>query len=464
MSMGDVFFYSLKPVVQRRLDEMLTTRPRGTNDLLPGEIEKWQYLEGVLREVAELYGYQEIRTPIFEHTELFQRGVGETTDIVEKEMYTFLDRSGRSLTLRPEGTASTVRALLENKLHAGALPVKFYYIAPMFRYDRPQAGRYRQFHQFGVEVFGAAEPGLDAEVIAMMLDIYGRLGLKDLRVELNSVGCSDCRKVYRAALQEHLKEKLLELCPTCQGRYKKNPLRIFDCKSRQCQELVADAPTITESLCPACREHFSRVQEYLKELQIPYHLNPYMVRGLDYYTRTAFEIVAEGIGAQSSIGGGGRYDNLVEECGGPPLPGIGYAMGMERILLALEKQQVKLPLSRRQTIFLAALGKEAQKAAAVLAQELRQRGLSAEWDYQGRSLKAQLKTADRLGAVFTVIIGEEELQKGTVLIRKMQESRQESLPLEQVGSYLEKECGKGVSEDGAGTMEREKTGAQDSKN
>ncbi len=415
---------------------MLTTRPRGTNDLLPGEIEKWHYLEDVLREVAALYGYQEIRTPIFEHTELFQRGVGDTTDIVEKEMYTFLDRGERSLTLRPEGTASTVRAFLEHKLYAGSLPAKYYYIGPMFRYDRPQAGRYRQFHQFGVEAFGTADPGLDAEVIAMAMDIYGRLGLHDLHVELNSVGCPECRKVYREALQKHLKEKLPELCTTCQERYTKNPMRIFDCKSPQCQQLVADAPTITEMLCPDCREHFRKVQEYLEKFKVPFTLNPGLVRGLDYYTRTAFEIVAAGIGAQSSIGGGGRYDHLVEECGGPSLPGIGYAMGMERILLTMEEQQVNGEIASRPIVFLAALGDEAQKAAAILAQELRKEGLAVERDYQGRSLKAQLKTADRLAALYTVIIGEEELQKEIVQIRRMQQSLQESVPLSQVVNYL----------------------------
>jgi histidyl-tRNA synthetase len=421
---------------------MLTTRPRGTNDILPGEIERWQYLESVLREVAELYGYQEIRTPIFEHTELFQRGVGETSDIVEKEMYTFIDRGERSLTLRPEGTASTVRALLEHKRHTGPLPVKFYYIGPMFRYDRPQAGRFRQFHQFGVEVFGAAEPGLDAEVIAMSMDIYGRLGLHNLHVELNSVGCPQCRKVYREALQNYLKDKLAELCPTCQGRYSKNPLRIFDCKSPQCQQLVADAPTINQMLCTDCQAHFQQVQEYLRELKISFNLNPGLVRGLDYYTRTAFEIVAEGIGAQSAIGGGGRYDNLVEECGGPSLPGIGYAMGLERILLTLEEQQVSLPLPARKTIFVAAIGEEAQKAAAILAQDLRKAGLPAERDYQGRSLKAQLKTAHRLEASYTLIIGEEEMQKGIVQLRKMLESQQLCLPWPEVVPYLKKELGK----------------------
>jgi len=415
---------------------MLTTRPRGTNDLLPEELVKWHYVEGVLHQVAELYGYQEIRTPIFEHTELFQRGVGESTDIVEKEMYTFLDRGKRSLTLRPEATASTVRAFLEHKLYAGSLPVKLYYLGPMFRYDRPQAGRYRQFHQFGVEVFGAQEPSIDAEVIAMAMDIYQRLGLQNLVVELNSVGCPDCRQAHRRVLQEYLKEKLTDLCPTCQGRFEKNPLRILDCKSEQCGEIVAEAPTIDQMLCDDCHSHFQLVQEYLQKLQVPYTLNPRLVRGLDYYTKTAFEIVAQGIGAQSSIGGGGRYDHLIEECGGSPLPGIGYAMGIERIILTLEEQGIEFPHQTKTDVFIAALGKTAQKKGIKIAQDLRKAGLVVECDYLGRSLKAQLKAANRLQAQTTVILGEAELANGQVIVREMKEGLQEEVPLEELVASL----------------------------
>ncbi|MGI6145336.1 MAG: histidine--tRNA ligase [Clostridia bacterium] len=417
---------------------MLTTRPRGTNDLLPAELVKWHYVENILHQVASLYGYQEIRTPIFEHTELFQRGVGESTDIVEKEMYTFIDRGERSLTLRPEATASTVRAFLEHKLYAGPLPVKLYYIGPMFRYDRPQAGRYRQFHQFGVEAFGAQDPSLDAEVIAMAMDIYQRLGLKNLVVELNSVGCPKCRQAHRQVLQEYLKEKLSKLCPTCQGRFARNPLRILDCKSEHCREVVAEAPTIDQMLCADCRSHFQLVQEYLQELQVAYTLNPRLVRGLDYYTKTAFEIVAQGIGAQSSIGGGGRYDHLIEECGGPSLPGIGYAMGIERIILTLEEQGIELPTEIKTHVFIAALGEKAQKKGAKLAQDLRQVGLVVERDYFGKSLKAQLKAANRLQAQTTVILGEEELAKEQAVVRKMEEGLQEVVPLGELVSYLVK--------------------------
>jgi len=418
---------------------MLTTRPRGTNDLLPGELVKWHYVENVLHQVAALYGYQEIRTPIFEHTELFQRGVGESTDIVEKEMYTFIDRGQRSLTLRPEATASTVRAFLEHKLYAGSLPVKFYYIGPMFRYDRPQAGRYRQFHQFGVEAFGAQDPSLDAEVIAMAMDIYQRLGLKNLVVELNSVGCPKCRQAHRQVLQEYLKGKLAELCPTCQGRFEKNPLRILDCKSDHCREVVAEAPTIDQMLCADCRSHFQLVQEYLQELQVPHNLNPRLVRGLDYYTKTAFEIVAQGIGAQSSIGGGGRYDHLIEECGGAPLPGIGYAMGIERIILTLEEQGIDFPIETNLQIFIAALGEQAQKKGVKLSQDLRKAGLVVERDYFGKSLKAQLKMANRMQAQAAVILGEEELANEQAVVRKMEEGLQEVVPLGELVSYLVKE-------------------------
>lgn len=415
---------------------MLTTRPRGTNDILPGKIEKWHYLENMLREVSLLYGYEEIRTPIFEHTELFQRSVGETTDIVEKEMYTFIDRGERSLTLRPEGTAPTVRAFVENKLFAESLPGKLYYLGPMFRYDRPQAGRYRQFHQFGVEAIGSNDPGLDAEVIAMAMDIFGRLGLKGLVVELNSVGCPKCRPAHSEKMKEFLAPRKSELCPTCQGRYDKNPLRILDCKNDRCQEIIKGVPSITDVLCNECDEHFKKVQEYLKAYGINFHLEPRLVRGLDYYTKTAFEIVAEGIGAQSSICGGGRYDGLIEQCGGPALPGIGYATGMERILVTLEQQGIDIGNSSSVQIYIAAMGDEANLKGAVLAQQLRQAGLAVERDYLNKSLKAQLKTAGRLQAPYVLIIGENELAHNEVVLRRMDDSTQETVSIDNIKEYL----------------------------
>lgn len=425
---------------------MLTTKPRGTNDILPADMKKWHMLESTLRQAARQYGFSELRTPIFEHTELFQRGVGETTDIVEKEMYTFTDRGGRSLTLRPEGTAPAVRSFVENKMYADPQPTKLFYLGPMFRYDRPQAGRFRQFHQFGVEVFGSQDPGLDAEVIAMAMDIYGRLGLQGLKVELNSVGCPRCRPVHRERLQQYLADRKDQLCPTCQGRYEKNPLRILDCKSSECQSLTAGAPTITELLCEECRDHFERVQEYLQALGIDYHIEPGLVRGLDYYTRTAFEIVACGIGAQSSIGGGGRYDGLSEQCGGPPVPGIGYAMGLERILLTMEQQGIVLPDSEPVQVFVAALGEKAQLQAAIFVQQLRRQGLAAERDYLGRSLKAQLKSADRLGVRYTVIIGDDELQKQEITVRDMSSGSQTTVPIAKLESYLTEELGRSSNE------------------
>lgn len=415
---------------------MLTTRPRGTNDILPGMVEHWRYLEDLIHSICRQYGYREIRTPIFEHTELFARGVGETTDIVEKEMYSFQDRGERSITLRPEGTAPTVRAFLENKYYAAAQPTKFYYIGPMFRYGRPQAGRFRQFHQFGVEVFGSMDPSIDAEVIALAMDYYERLGLQNLQLHINSVGCAKCRPVHRDKLREHLSASLADLCPTCQGRYEKNPLRIFDCKSPRCQELVAGAPTITDCLCPECAGHLEKVETYLQTVGIKYKIDPYLVRGLDYYTKTAFEIMVEGIGAQSSIGGGGRYDRLVEECGGPAIPGIGFAMGLERILLTMEQQGLLTALPASQEVFIATVAPEQDLAAFKLVQELRRQGVGAEKDYLARSLKAQLKFADKLGCNYVVILGEEELAKGKAMLKSMRTGQQTEVNLAEIGAYV----------------------------
>lgn len=415
---------------------MLTTRPRGTADILPGQVEKWQYIEEVAARLCREYGYREIRTPIFEHTELFVRGVGESTDIVEKEMYTFQDRGQRSITLRPEGTASVVRAYLENKLHAGPQPVKTYYIGPMFRYDRPQAGRYRQFHQFGVEVFGAQQPAVDAEVMALAMNFYGRLGLNDLELHINSLGCPTCRTVVREKLQQFFRPVLGELCPNCQGRYDRNPLRILDCKSNRCTELALEAPTTADCLCPQCREHFEQVQQYMQDLGIPYVLDKRLVRGLDYYTYTAFEIIAPDIGAQSSVGGGGRYNGLIEACGGPPTPGIGFALGLERILLALEKRG-KLPgVQAGPEVFLVAVGDRAYRESFSLLARLRAAGIAADMDYQGRSLKAQMKYAGKLGVRYAVIMGEEELRRGSVVLRDMAAGSQRDIPVGEVISTL----------------------------
>ncbi len=408
---------------------MAITRPRGTGDILPGEIYKWHYLEDTFREICSAYKYEEIRTPIFEHTELFERGVGDTTDIVEKEMYTFLDRGGRSITLRPENTAAAARAYMESNLIAGPQPVKLYYIGPMFRYDRPQAGRFRQFHQFGVEVFGSDDPGIDAEVIAMTMNFYARLGLKELELHINSVGCPKCRSALREKLLEFFRPSLDELCNNCKGRYQRNPLRILDCKSDRCGEISVGAPTTLNCLCNTCAEHFEAVKKYLDLLNIPYIVDSRMVRGLDYYTNTAFEIMAPDIGAQSSIGGGGRYNGLVEACGGPSTPGIGYALGIERIILSMERQGITFPPPSGVEVFVATADPEAEREAFRLLFELRGNGVSAEKDYMNRSLKAQMKYAGKLKPRYTVLLGNNELGRSVAGLKDMTSGVQEEVPL-----------------------------------
>ena len=406
---------------------MLTTRPRGTNDIIPGEVEKWQYVEECFRRLCREYGYGEIRTPLFEHTELFNRGVGDDTDIVEKEMYTFRDRSDRTLSLRPEGTAAAARAYLESGLNAGPQPVKLFYIGPMFRYDRPQAGRYRQFHQVGVEVFGSLRPAVDAEVIAMAMDFYARLGLR-VELHLNSVGCPDCRPGLREKLTEYFRGRQNDLCADCLRRLATNPLRALDCKVPRCRELAQNAPTSLECLCGTCAAHFQDVQKYLKALGIDFVIDRFLVRGLDYYTKTAFEMTVPGAGAQNSVGGGGRYDNLVETIGGPPTPGIGYAIGLERVLLALQEQGSGPPDRERLDVFLAAVDNSLESEALKLLQTLRQNGLAADKDWLGRSLKAQMKYAGKTGAPAVVIVGKDELAKGTVILRDMTAGTQREVP------------------------------------
>ncbi|MBE3584764.1 histidine--tRNA ligase [Desulfofundulus thermocisternus] len=427
---------------------MLTTRPRGTSDILPGEVEKWQYLEQVIYRLCREYGYSEIRTPIFEHTELFERGVGETTDIVQKEMYTFLDRGGRSITLRPEGTAAVVRAYLENKLYAGLQPVKLYYTGPMFRYDRPQAGRYRQFTQFGVEVLGSHDPALDAEVITMAMDFYGRLGLKNLNLLINSVGCPRCRPVLREKLQDFFRARVDRLCSHCRGRLERNPLRILDCKEERCREAGKDAPTSLDYLCPDCEAHFQAVLKQLEKLGVAFTVNRSLVRGLDYYTNTAFEITVQGIGAQNSIGGGGRYNGLVKECGGPDIPGIGFALGLERVLLTMEQQGIVIPRPPKLDVFLAAADEAARDRALVLVQRLRQEGLAVDMDYLGRSLKSQMKYAGKLGVGLVVILGSDELERGVVTLRNMSAGSQREIPLDRLAGEVRQHGLKHVSGEG----------------
>lgn len=408
---------------------MLTAGPKGTNDILPGQIEKWHYVEGIIRQICKEYGYSELRTPVFEHTELFLRGVGDTTDVVEKEMYTFEDKGKRSISLRPENTASVVRAYVEHKLYAQPQPVKVYYLGPMFRFANVQAGRYRQFHQFGVEVLGSKDPAVDAEVITMAMDFYDRLGLKGLELHINSVGCPNCRPVHRQKLNDFLAPNLEGLCKLCQSRFSRNPMRILDCKEESCQVLSKDAPTTADCLCEECSDHFASVKRLLDSVGIKYIVDKRLVRGLDYYTNTAFEIMARDIGAQSSIGGGGRYDGLIEQVGGPPTPGIGYALGMERIISTMERQEVTFPGEGKIDIFIAALGDNAKTSAFELLYNLRRQGLTAEMDLMGRSLKAQMKQANRFDCKYTVILGDAELEKGIAVLRNMADGQQTEVAL-----------------------------------
>lgn len=403
-------------------------KPKGTQDLLPGEVEKWQYVEAKARELCRRFNYSEIRTPLFEQTELFRRGVGETTDIVEKEMYTFEDKGGRSMTLRPEGTAGVVRAYTENKLYAGAETTKLFYIGPMFRYERAQAGRYRQFHQFGVEVFGAEHPAVDAEVIALGYAFYKELGIEGVTVEINSVGTPEIRAAFRHRLLAFLEPMRDELCRDCQARLERNPLRVLDCKTDQ--HRFEGAPSILDSLDGPAAEHFRAVCGYLEQMEIPYRVNHRLVRGLDYYTHTAFEYKAQGIGAIDTIGGGGRFNGLVSQIGGPEQPGIGLGIGLERTLLLLEDQQIAVPGPAPLDVYVVALGEAADHAAVKLLHALRAAGVRADRDYLGRKMKGQLKAADRYRAKYAAIIGEDELQRGELALKDLAEGEQVMIKLD----------------------------------
>jgi histidyl-tRNA synthetase len=402
---------------------------RGFKDILPGEVEKWQYVEREARRVFGLFGFLELRIPILEKTELFARSIGEATDIVGKEMYTFPDRDGDSLTLRPEATTSIMRAYLESGLHVKEPVGKYYFIGPMFRYERPQKGRYRQFHQIDAEILGVQEPQPDAELLVMLMRFLEGLGLKNLNLQINSLGEPACRGPYRDEIQKFLRGKKEGLCEDCQRRLETNPLRVFDCKKEECQAQLSDAPVVLDFLCADCRRHFEQVKGLLDELRLPYAVNPRMVRGLDYYTRTAFEVVAGNLGAQNAVCGGGRYDGLAEEIGGPPVPAIGFAIGVERLVMLLPEEKNYL---RYADVFLAALGEEAQRKGFALAQELRDAGLWVEIDYEGKSLKSQMRKAGRLKTPWVVILGEEELKKNKPILRDMATKEQEEVPLTEI--------------------------------
>ena len=403
--------------------------PKGVNDIMFDTINKWHYIEEVIRNLMLVYNYEEIRTPIFEYTELFLRGVGDKTDIIDKEIYTFLDKGNRSIALRPEGTASVARAFIEHHIYFNPLPAKYYYMGPMFRYSRPQAGRYRQFHQFGVEVLGSVDFNLDGEVIALAMDFFKRLEIKDLTLLINSVGCLKCRPIHDKALKKYLEPRFNELCSTCQKRYGKNLLKIFDCKSKTCQEIIKGAPTITEYICEECKEHFKGVRRYLELLCIPYELDEKMVRGLDYYTKTAFEIIVNGIGAQSSICGGGRYDGLIKEIGGPDISGIGFAIGLERVLLTLANQNITSKSILKPKVFIALVDVEFISQGIELVAILRENNISASLDFMGRKFKAQFKYANKIAATHVITLGEDEVRYARYPIKNMGTGEEEKQTL-----------------------------------
>lgn len=415
---------------------MLTNAPRGTKDILPSQVESWVRLENKIRELCEIYGYEEIRTPTFEHTELFKRGIGEGTDVVDKEMYTFTDRGDRSITLRPENTASVVRAYLQNKLYANAGLVKLFYIGSMFRYDRPQAGRLREFHQFGVEALGEKNPAVDAEIILLAWEFLKSLGLDDLTLKINTVGCPECRPIFRKKLTEYFTEEADELCEDCRRRLEKNPLRILDCKVDGLKDFMDDAPKIETCLCDDCREHFNAVKKFLTAAGVPFEVNNRLVRGLDYYTKTAFEIQYAPLGAQSAVAGGGRYDGLIKEIGGDDTPAVGFAAGLERILLALELQK-NLPASNKKiAAFIVSGGSAAEVYAFKLLTDLRRKNFSAAMDFGKKSMKAQMKAAAKSGATFALIVGEDEAANSTVTIKNLETAAQEVVPLAQVSEKI----------------------------
>lgn len=410
--------------------------PKGTKDVLPAEAYKWHFVENTARRIAALYGLKEIRTPVFEHTELFLRGVGDTTDIVNKEMYTFLDKGERSITLKPEGTAGVVRSFIENGGGGGVLPQKMYYITPVFRYERPQAGRLREHHQFGVEIFGGKGAETDAEVILLARDYIAALGVEGVELNLNSIGCKHCRPKFNEALREYLRPHLSEMCPTCNARFEKNPLRILDCKEEKCAAINAGAPRSVDFLCDECREHFEKLKAILDDCGVAYTLNPKLVRGLDYYSKTVFEFVSTSIGAQGTVLGGGRYDTLIENLGGPSVPAVGFGSGIERMLLVLENTGKTIPQEAPLGVYAAGLDEAGRRAAFLLVQELRQKGISADFDHAARSVKAQFKYAGKVGARFVVAIGSNELESGMYTIKDMAASTSESVAAADAAAYL----------------------------
>lgn len=414
---------------------LITNAPKGTKDLIPSESYKWHYLENLFAEVCREFNYKETRVPTFEHTELFERGVGDTTDVVEKQMYTFNDKAGRSITLRPEGTASVARSFLQNNLYAEPMPAKMYYNIPCFRYEQTQHGRLREFHQFGIEVFGAAQPTIDAEVISLALTFLSRAGLKDLSVHINSIGCKECRKKYNEILRDYFRPKFEELCGTCQSRFERNPLRILDCKSPVCQELGKDAPRLLDYICEDCREHFEKFKAALDSMGIDYEIDDGIVRGLDYYSKTVFEIISGGM----TVCGGGRYDGLVEELGGDPTPAVGFGLGIERLLIRLAETGFEIPNEKPVDIYIAPLGDKADVFGMKLAYELRLAGLSIDIDHVGRGLRAQMKYANKMGCRYTMVIGDNEVEAGKANLKNMETGEQTELEFDKIAQYITEE-------------------------
>ena len=418
---------------------MLRKAPRGTKDITPKDVYKWHYVEKKFREICALYGYEEIRTPIFEHTEVFARSVGDTTDVVQKEMYSFTDRGDRQLSLKPEGTAGVIRSFIENKMYADTQPTKLYYITPCFRYERPQAGRQRQFHQFGIEVLGSDGPSVDAEVISLAVQFFNEMGLKNLSVNINSVGCPTCREEYNRKLKEYLDKKVDVLCETCLERKDKNPMRVIDCKNPHCKENLQDIPFMIDHLCDDCKDHFEKLQTYLKEMDINYVVDKTIVRGLDYYKKTAFEIISNDIGSQSTVCGGGRYDGLVEMLGGPKgISGIGFGLGVERLLLTLENNNIEIENPKSTDIYIATIGDAAKTKSFKLIKDLRSNHISADNDHLDKSLKAQFKYSDKLNAKYTVVIGDDELANDTATLKNMKTSEQTTIKLSELVDELKK--------------------------
>ena len=418
---------------------MVISAPRGTKDITPKESYKWNFLENKFKEICSIYGYEEIRTPIFEHTELFKRGVGDTTDIVQKEMYSFVDKGDREITLKPEGTAGVVRAFIEHKMNADAQPTKLFYITPCFRYERPQSGRQRQFHQFGVEAIGGDSPSLDAEVIALAMQFLNELGLNDLSVSINSVGCPVCRESYNRLLKDYLLQKSDVLCDLCNDRREKNPMRVIDCKNETCQANIVDIPLMADHLCEDCQKHFKTLKEYLDEMDIRYSVDKKIVRGLDYYKRTAFEIISNDLGSQSTVCGGGRYDGLVELIGGPKgFSGIGFGMGAERLLLTLEANDIKIENPNRTDIFIVTIGEKAKLKSFSLLKELRKEHFSADKDHLDRSVKAQFKYSNKINSKFTIVIGDDELEKDEASLKDMETGEQRFIKISEIVDELKK--------------------------